>query len=153
MIFFTFILLLRVIFLFLFQQNVNRERCLLHGYIRTIVEKNCDRKNRRQCRIAFKKQSMKFMRNDDDLVFPTMIYLTSNRFSPEWRIGFCENGHAFANLRPLSKYCPSYSLSKDWSLLYFCLPVPPQCRTTECRVEHRCPEICNRSISCLNSFT
>ncbi|KAM7540493.1 hypothetical protein Aperf_G00000034596 [Anoplocephala perfoliata] len=96
-------------------------------------------------------------RSDDLAKFavPAAIRLASKLHKPRWHVGFCLNGHAFANHKPYAEKCPSYSLSKRWSLLYICPPVPSQCRIPECKSETRvyddhdgCPHVCRSSIFC-----
>lgn len=96
-------------------------------------------------------------RSDDLAKFavPAAIRLASKLHKPRWHVGFCLNGHAFANRKPYAENCPSYSLSKRWSLLYICPPVPSQCRIPECKSETRvyddhagCPHVCRSSIFC-----
>uniref|UniRef100_A0A0R3X7H9 Reelin domain-containing protein n=1 Tax=Hydatigena taeniaeformis TaxID=6205 RepID=A0A0R3X7H9_HYDTA len=86
---------------------------------------------------------------------PVAVHLASKLHSPPWYIGFCPNGHAFANRKPYMAVCPNYRLSKRWNLLYICPPIPNQCRRPECRSIRRtvaqtreCPRACHFSIYC-----
>ncbi|KAL5111997.1 hypothetical protein TcWFU_004595 [Taenia crassiceps] len=86
---------------------------------------------------------------------PVAVHLASKLHNPTWYIGFCPNGHAFANRKPYMAVCPNYRLSKRWNLLYICPPIPTQCRRPECRSIRRtvtqsreCPRACQFGIHC-----
>lgn len=90
-----------------------------------------------------------------DFLLPAVIHLTSKQQTPEWRVGFCLNGHAFANRNPFAEKCPSYTLPVRWNLLYMCPPIPRYCRIPECQSNNTvygehfgCPYTCRASIFC-----
>nr|CDS33965.1 hypothetical protein HmN_000558500 [Hymenolepis microstoma] len=172
------------------RKSLNREQCLLHGYIRfysgTRRPKSAKRRSQDNNTLvnALKESNLqvpiKTMNNTNttnnsiptvyprrskrslrriggfaDFLLPAVIHLTSRQQTPEWRVGFCLNGHAFANRNPFGKKCPSYTLPVRWNLLYMCPPIPRYCRIPECQSNNTvygensgCPYTCRASIFC-----
>ncbi|VDL21589.1 unnamed protein product [Hymenolepis diminuta] len=172
------------------RKHLNRERCLLHGYIRfygstkrpkftnkrfqtdnirvntlnnfnfqdSITSRNNRNNISNYITTGYPQRNRRSLRRIGglaDFLLPAVIHLTSKQQTPEWRVGFCLNGHAFANRNPFAEKCPSYTLPVRWNLLYMCPPIPRYCRIPECQSNNTvygehfgCPYTCRASIFC-----
>ncbi|KAM7532904.1 hypothetical protein Aperf_G00000128432 [Anoplocephala perfoliata] len=86
---------------------------------------------------------------------PAAVHLKSLLDDRSWYVGFCTNGHAFANDNPYREDCSNIYLPKWWNVVELCPPIPQHCWIQECMPNNEipksgvaCPEDCVSSIRC-----